>query len=350
MAIMVEEALKRNIKDKDFLPAYILFGEDSYLKSMYLSKISKAIADEDDIFNYCKFERQCDLQAVYDAVQQLPFMSDRKCVILNDYDFTSSSGDLDRLLELVSEIPPETTFIMYFDGVSFDAKKDAKFKKLVTAVEKIGGMAVSLDHRTGAELVKILCDGAAKRGCKMNSSTANYLIETAGNDINLLSNELLKLCCYLGEGEITKTHVDEVCTKTVEANLFKLADFILACNSTAALNLLDELYFMRTEPMIILYNISGVFIDMYRVYTAGISKASQQETATKFAYPKNQIFKLNKASNNLRKFDFNRLNLCLNEIVKADKKIKSFGGNAERIVEELIVKLIYIISKGEAID
>ncbi len=351
MAIIFEEALKKNIKAEDFLPVYILFGEDSYLKSLYLNKISKAIAPEDDIFNYCKFEGRCDLQAVYDAAMQLPFMSDRKCVILNDYDFTAVKGEeFDRLLELIGEIPNETTLIMYFDGVDFDYKKDAKFKKLVSAAEKIGGCAVNLDHRSEAELVKMLCDGSLKRGCKMSSATAGYLVETSGNDINLLSNELSKLCFFVGEGEITKSHIDEVCTKTIEANLFKLTDYILACNSTAALNLLDELYFMRTEPMVILYTVSGFFVDMYRVYTAKLNGIEQSKILSAFSYPKNQGFKISKASNNLRKFDFNRLGLCLREIVNADKAIKSFGGNAQRIVEELIVKLIYIIAKGETID
>ena len=51
MAIIFEEQLKISLKRDGLLPVYILFGEDAYLKGMYLNKISKSIADEDDIFN-----------------------------------------------------------------------------------------------------------------------------------------------------------------------------------------------------------------------------------------------------------------------------------------------------------
>ena len=87
MAIVLEEALKESLKTGKLLPVYILVGEDAYLKTLYLNKISKSIADKDDIFNYSKFSGQCNLQDVYDSVMQMPMMSDRKCVILNDYDF-----------------------------------------------------------------------------------------------------------------------------------------------------------------------------------------------------------------------------------------------------------------------
>ncbi len=350
MAIIFEEALKKNIKAQNYLSVYLLFGDDGYLKQSYLNKISGAIAQSDDVFNYSKFEGACDLQSVYDAVMQMPIMQDRKCVILNDYDFEScSKTDFDRLLELIGEIPAETTLIMYFDSVETDPKKGVKFKKLVSACEKAGGACVQLDHRSRPELVKMLMGGAAKRGCKMDSAVANYLVETSGEDINLLSQELTKLCYFAGSGDITKANVDEVCVKTVDANLFKLSDFILACNTTDALKLLDELYFMKTEPMAILYTVSGVFVDIYRVYCGINSGLTVKDIAKEYGYG-NRAFLLEKAQRSLKKLDFKRIRLCLNALTATDRAIKSFGSSPERCIEELIVKLVYIISVGDSLD
>lgn len=350
MPVIYEEALKKNIASKKMLPVYMLFGDDAFLKQMYMGKIARSVADPDDVFNYSKFTGQYALQAVYDAAMQLPLMNDKKCIILNDYDFEGcSKQDFERLMTLITEIPDTTVLIFYFDSIETDSKKGTKFKKLISAVEKCGGAAVLLNHRGRGELVKMLSDGAAKRGCRLDSNTAGYLIDTAGDDINLLKNELEKLCAYVGNGQVTKNHVDEVCVKTIEANVYRLSDLILSCNSTLALKTLDELFFMRLEPMIIFYTVSSVFVDMYRVYAAKQQGLKNADVSKTFGYGA-KAFLLDKAANNLKIFDFKRLNLCLAALTNADRQLKSFGRDGRTVLEELVVKLIYIIAKGESID
>lgn len=350
MAIANEDALKKSLAAGKLQSVYLLFGEDAYLKTAYLNKISHLIAEPDDVFNYSKFTGKLDLQSVYDAVMQLPFMADRKCVIINDYDFKDvSDKEFERLLSLLGDIPEETTLIMYFDGIAVDTKQ-ARFKKLVIATEKSGGFAVEFKHRSAAELVKMLCDGAAKRHCKMDRVVGSYLVETVGEDINLLRNELEKLCAYVGQGAVTKEHIDLICTKTVEANLFQLSDFILNCDSTNALKLLDELLFMHIEPMPVLYTISGVFVDIYRVSCARLQGKTNDDVIKSFKYPANKHFLVRKAAQNLNKFDVKKITLCLDALVRADKDLKSFGLDSRTVLEQLIIKLIYIIAKGESID
>ena len=349
MAIVFEDALKKSVSEK-LLPVYIFFGEDGWLKKNYTDKIIKKITDPDDVFNFAKFGADCELQEVYDFAMQLPMMADKKCVILSDYDFEGcSKNDFDRLIELLSDMPDTSVFILEFDTVEFDSKKSAKFKKLVAAAEKSGGIAVKLDHRRLPELVKMLSDGAQKRGCRMDGTVAKYLIETAGDDINTLKNELDKLCAFVGSGVIDKKTVDSVSVKTVEASVYNLSKYIFDCNVTEALNLLDELFFMRIEPMIILHTISSVYVDMYRVYTAKKSGAKIPEISSAFGY-KNREFILDKAAQNLRKFDFNKLKLSLDTLIGADSALKSFRADNKLILEQLIIRLIYIIVKGEKVD
>lgn len=350
MAIVFEEALKKNIASGQLSPVYILFGEDAYLKKNYAKKISSKIAEPDDVFAYSKFVSSCDLQDVYDAVMQLPITTDRKCVILEDYDFEHcAKSDFDRLCELLCDVPDTTTFIIRFDSVEVDSKKSAKFKKMVACAEKSGGMAVKLDHRKAPELIKMLCDGALKRGCRMDQATAKYLIETASDDINILKNELDKLCAFAGNSNITKDTVDNVSVKTVEASVYNLSRSIMVCDVSAALSMLDELYFMRIEPMAILYTIAGAYVDMFRVYSAKASGLNMSAVTECYGY-KGREFTLDKASQNLRKFDFKRLSLSLKAIANADNSLKSFNSDSRIILEQLIIRLIHIIVKGETID
>lgn len=350
MAVINEDAFKSRIKSGSLAPVYIIFGDDGYLKKMYVEKLTKMTADKDDIFNFCRFGADCDLQEVYDFLWQLPVMADKKCVILCDYDFEHcSKTDFDKLLSLASDGCDTALLIIWFDSLEIDAKKSAKFKKLVSAAEKCGGAAVSLNHRRTPELVKMLTDGAAKRGCKMDSAAARYLVESAGEDINTLVNELDKLCYYLPNGEITKAAVDYVCTKTPEASVYNLSKQIFARQSGEALKTLDELFFMRFEPMMILYTVSSPYIDMYRLYTFKKGGKSTGELSVLYGY-KGREFLIDRAAQNLRLFDFKKLSLSFEALLDADRRLKSYGADGRIILEQLIVRLIYIIAKGEAVD
>ena len=104
MAVINEDTFKNQLKAGKLAPVYIIFGDDGYLKKMYVDKISKMTADKDDIFNYSKFGSDCDLQEVYDALSQLPVLADKKCIILCDYDFEHcSKNDFDKLCLLAKD-------------------------------------------------------------------------------------------------------------------------------------------------------------------------------------------------------------------------------------------------------
>ena len=349
MAAVYEEALKKDIAAKNPVGNYVLFGDDTYLINMYTKKLSSLIADSDDVFNYHKFSGKCDLQSVYDAAVQFPMMADKKCIIIKDYDYQKADKtDFERLLNIASEDFGTAVVIFVFDSIEFDHKKDAKAKKIIAAAEKSGGKAVILNHRRTPELVKMLCSAAIKRGCKIDSSVARYLIETSGDDILNLTNELNKLCHYANKGTITKETVDTVCIKSPEASVYNLTDSIIACDANKSFKIVDELFFSRIEPMIILHTISSAFVDIYRVYAARKKGISVNDAAQRLGY-KNRAFVLEKAAQNLKCLDFRKLCLCFNAITNADKGLKGF--NNERIViEQLVIRLIYIIAKGEAID
>ena len=56
---------------------------------------------------------------------------------------------------------------------------------------------------------------------------------------------------------------------------------------------------------------------------------------------------MDKAAANLRKYDSRKLSLSLNELIKTDSALKSFGADPKLVLEEMTLKLIYIAVKGE---
>lgn len=350
MAILFEDALKKDITSKTLAKTYLIFGDDSFLKKSYADKLTALAYDGDEFFNLQKFEGNCDLQDVYNAVEQFPMMADSKCVCLTDYDFEKADKeDFNRLCALLESRHEECVFILRFDNIECDFQHSSKFKSLVASTEKSGGKIIRLDHKKPAELVKVLTDGATKRGAKLDSNTARYIIEQCGSDLNTLKNELDKLCFYKKGGVIDKKTVDEVSIKSIEESVFKLTKEIFNCNPTSALSMLDSLFFMRVEAIVILHIISSSYVDIYRLKSAkNIGKGIPFVTQN-FNYGKRD-FVLKDILPVVDKFDNKRLEFSIKALIDADAALKTTGTNERIVMEQLIIRLIYIIVKGEAVD
>ena len=178
---------------------------------------------------------------------------------------------------------------------------------------------------------------------------AVQMLENCGLDINLLAGELDKLCRYVENEKISKEDIDFACTKTVEASVYDYVKKIITCDTGGAIKTLNDMFYMRFESMLILYTVAAAFVDMARVNAAGKIHTPISTVATDFSY-KNKEFVLRNASSNLRRFTDAKLNACFDEILRADKSLKSFSGNDKFILEQMTVKLIYIIAHGDEID
>lgn len=350
MAVCYENMLKSSLSRGNLLNTYFIFGNDAYLKKMYVDKIIDKVTGRDDVFNFVQFENGCNLQEVFDAQTQFPLMADKKCVVICDYDFEHcGKSDFEKLTDLLKNPVDTTVLIFWCNNLEFEFKKNDKAKKLAAAAEAGGGMAVQIDHRGLSDLKKMLTDGAAARGAKMDAATAAYLIENCGEDINILKSELEKICAYIGKGTITRDVIEKVSVKSVEASVYNLSKEIFAHNISGAMRLLDELFYMRIEPAVILHSISSAFVDIARVCAALKQGVRPADIAKDFGYG-NREFVLTRAADNARNLDDTKISLCLDEIVTADSTLKSFNANERTVIEQLVVKLVYVLLKGEKID
>ena len=350
MDILNEKTLKEQISAGKILPVYLLFGDDGYLINHYENILIDKTCGKNNDFDLLKFEKDIDLQAVFDALNQFPMFGDRKCVVLSDYDFESSSADeFDKLISLLSDSYEFSTLILKLEDVSFDLKHSSRAKKISTAVKEGGGCIFELRHRDISELAKMLVNGAKKRGFTLDIGNAKFMIETCGADINTLVSELDKLCRYADGDTITESDIETVCIKSVDASVYEYVKHIINCNSSLAFSTLDDLIYMRLEPIVIMYTAASAFIDIARVGAANISSKTFEDITADFPY-KNKEFLITRAKANLKKLDDKKLTACLNEILNADKLLKSLYGEEKTILEQMTVRLIYIIANGEQLD
>lgn len=350
MAILLEEALKRDIINKTFAPVYIIFGNDFFLKRFYFDKLCDETYGGDPFFNLMKFQSDVDLQAVYDAVVQYPVLSDKKCVALTDFDFESyDKATLEKFCTVIASVDVGCTLIIRFDSLDFDIKKSAKAKKILSAVEKVGGKAVDLGRRNASSLIRLISDTVKKRNCFISDANARYLIEIAGDELSVLKNEIEKLCAYNENGEISREVIDSVAVRTDEASVYDYVKHIISGNVSDALKLLDTMLFMQFEAMWILYTASATYVDIYRTYAASVSGKKSADVVKDFSY-KNRAFVIERANKQLSRLDFKKLDKSLAVLVDTDKALKSFSCDVKTVLEQMTVRLSYIAAKGESLD
>ncbi len=340
-----EEILRKEIQKGKIKPVYLLFGDDSYLVNHYSSLIVKKTISPNDPFNYHHFEGDINCENIVNACNQMPMMADKKCVVVDDFDISKASkDDMDNLFAVVGDPSEDCVLIFKFDGVQF-SEKGKNEAALISRCEKGGGMAVSLNHRSKAALSSMLSKGAAKRGVKLPDSVSKYLIESVGEDINVLSRELDKICAFVKTGDVSKETVDKVCTKTVDASVYDYVDVVVEGNATSALKLLDGMFYMHFEPYVILFWVCSRYTDIYRVYSASKQGKPISQVSSDFNYGK-KAFVLDRLKKKVTNLDFDTVKKSMDILVETDNKLKLNGADARTVLEEMTVKLCYITAFG----
>lgn len=347
MSIITEVELKKQISEGRFNNLYLIYGNEPYLKQFYTSKIiSKAVDPQFSAFNLHIFDSpDTSLSEISDCAEAFPMMDDKTCVVVKDMNLSSlNQSQLETLEKIISDIPQSTVLIFQLQNVQVDIKKNDKWKKIISLFDK-NGCAVPLDKKTVGEIKKLLISGAGRRGHTLSPNVAEYMINTVGDDLNQLLNELEKLCYYCKDESIEKKDVDEIVTKSTEASVFELAGEIVAGNRDMSFKKLSYLFFQKTEPVNINAALISAYVDMYRAKVYVTSGGNARDAAKYYNY-RNKEFRLTSGLRDASRMNLEQLRKCLDILGETDLMLKSTNIDKKLLLEQTIVKLM-LVSNGE---
>ena len=340
MPKITEPELKQQFKTNEFSNVYLIYGEENYLKEYYVGRLKDKLVDEAfSDFNFHQYEGKS--TAISDILQDadmIPMMGSNTFILVHDYPLDKSQKDIDALKEYFKDIPETAVIVFWYDSIELDTKKSAKWRSVETLFAKAGS-AVRLDKRSESELAKLIVSSAKKRSCKITPDLARYMISVVGSDIQTLFSELEKICAFVGEGEITKKHIDELATKSLQARVYDLSKFILKGDSDNAYSVLSTLFAQKEEPISILAVISSCYVDMYRVKCAKAAGANEAELSDYFAY-KGREFLIRNAARDCRTISINSLRGALDALADTDELMKSTSIDKNILLEETVAKLL----------
>lgn len=338
---MTEAQLKEAIQ-KGEANLYVLYGAETYLTEQYARRIAAQTVEEGfDAFNLQRFDGQeVTLLQLEEAVEALPLMSDRKCVLVRDFDVSAERD----VTELIARVPDSCVLVFWYITNQPDGRKSA-WKEFLKQAEQ-SGVVVNFARKDPSDTAKMLVGGAKRRGCRLDMAEARYLVEQVGNDLHLLLCELEKLCALAEGGEITRRLIDVACPKNLETRVYDLSKAILRRRPDEAYDLLLQLKVRREEPVPVLAVLSNAFADLYRAKVAAAAGEAPTALAEDFKSYAKKEFRLRNAGRDAARIGVPALRDCLEILAATDTALKSGSGDSWVLLEQTVARLCCRLREG----
>ena len=234
------QTLNQDIKNHTFQRAYLICGEEAFLKNSYKKKMMEAILDGDTM-NFAAFEgKGIDVEEVIRLADTMPFFAEHRLILIENSGFFKSGCEA--LLTYLPQMPDTTCMIFVESEVDKRSKLYKKIKELGYIAEMNRQDSVQLARWAGAIL--------AKAGKKITGRTMELFLSMSGDDMENIRMELEKLISYTGEKEvITDEDVRAICTPQVTNRIFEMVSAIAGRQPHKAMDLYEDLLTLKEPPM-----------------------------------------------------------------------------------------------------
>jgi DNA polymerase III subunit delta len=178
---------------------------------------------------------------VINAANTMPFMSERRLVVVHDVDKLDSAG-LEALAHYAADPAPFTCLVL----VATKVAKNSKLYKAVAATGVTYEYAPPKRSEYSREVVRLF----RERGKTIGYPAADLLVETVGRDLRRLDAEADKLAAFVGSAEeVSVDDVRETATESASASVFELTDAVGDRDVTKALRILRRLLADGESPL-----------------------------------------------------------------------------------------------------
>jgi DNA polymerase-3 subunit delta len=322
------KTILNDIKDNRLKQAYLLYGEEVYLRDFYKGKLLEAMVTDGDTMNYNIFEgKDIEAREIISISDTLPFFAEYRTILIKYSGFFKTAND--ELCDYFKQgIPESTRFIFVEDEVD----KRNRFYKIVKDL----GNAVEFKTQDDNTLTLWIKKLIGQEGKQISAQSIAYLLAKTGSDMSNIKNELEKLFSYTdGREYITNEDIDAIVTTRLSDHIFAMLEAIGLKARQKALNMYYELLSLKEPPMKILVLLTRQFNMILQVKDLRNNGYSKPDIAKKMGMAP---FIVDKYMQQASKFETKFLMDAVKECVATDENVKS-GRISDRLgVELLIVK------------
>lgn len=318
-------------------PISVIFGDEEYRKSETLTGLLNALLppEVDRAMALSEYDgSQPDeqggpvLATVMDDLMTLPFLSERRVVVIREADkFVTSHREK---LENYAAAPSPTGVLI------LACRSFPKTTRLYKAISASGGQTVECKKLTTRGLIDFVIEEARERGKRMDYAVAARLVEMIGQDQGLLANEVEKLCLYAGSrATVTVDDVSDLVGQTREEKIFAVMDAAAGGDLAKALELWHQV--VATDPAAIYKALGGIAFKVRNWITA--HQMASERVPIRSIAPKVMMWgRERELEALLRRLPLSRLKRILAAIAQLDSQAKTGARSIETGVEALLIE------------
>ncbi|NMM61962.1 DNA polymerase III subunit delta [Clostridium sp. P21] len=330
------ENIKKNIIDN----CYLFCGIDEQLMKDGINSIINKVIDKNFMdLNYVKFDGSLleSFDPVINACETLPFMSDKKVVLVYRANFFQDDKNDSNLKKVYEYIPklPNSCILIFYDV--FKSKRDKPGKNIYKLDKKL--CVVKADKIKGQQLetkIKGFFEAKGKQIGKVELRAFSSLMNE--NNLSIIENEIEKLCCYTCNESISKEDIKELFLKNNDDDIFDLINPISQKNVKESVEVLNELIYRGEKIPYILNMIERQFNRLFRVRLLLENKKSKQDIMKELNIRSDYACDI--IIGQSKRFTLKQLKRALQLCLDAEQKIKSSTINQKTEIELLIINTI----------
>lgn len=321
--------INEDIKQGNFKQAYLLYGEERYLRRQYRERLRKALCDGEDTMNTHFYEgKNISLGEIIDLAETLPFLAQRRVIFINHSGLFKSGGE--KMAEYLSA-PNETTYFVFTES---EVDKRSRLFKTVQAK----GYAADFATQDEKTLKRWVAGTLGRDGKKITENTVSLLLSKTGSDMENIQMELEKLVCYcLDRDVVTDKDVEAVCTTRISSHIFDMINAIADRRQKEALDLYYDLLALKEPPMRILFLIARQCNMLLQAKELKSRGHDQRSIAAKIGVPP---FAAGKYLAQASRFKSEKLRSAVARCVETEEAVKSGRMNDVMSVEILILSVL----------
>jgi DNA polymerase-3 subunit delta len=325
------ETYEALLKEKKFSPLYLFHGEEEFLVEELTRSLLDATLDESArSFNLdIVYGSDVDAKAIVSLAAAYPMMSERRVVIVKEFDKVMSK----ELLVPYLEIPSPTTCLAVIS-----AKPDFRLKAYKLLRDT--GVAVECKQLYDNEIPSWISSRVKKLGKKISPEACQVMQGYVSRSLREIQNEIDKLFIYVGEKqEISVDDVNNVVGMSKQFNIFELQKAIGKKDIGRAVEVMEQMLDAGEYPVAI---VAGLAKYMQKIWLAQELRRRQISEFQLAADLGVSPFYVKDYIEAARRYSSDELEKCFDALLQADLTLKSTSSDQKYVMTLLLYEVVQV--------
>lgn len=338
------EVLESNIQKGKIDNTYIFTGLDEVLiKENIETIVNMTLEDTFKELNLIKLDGvSVTEEAIIDACETLPFMSDKKVVVIFRANFLKEKGDTNstnifkRCETYIKNPPSHCIFLLYY--ILEDKRDNPSKNKRLMSLDK-SCTIVKADKLRGEKLLRKVNDIFVRKGKNIGRVELRYFCDIVENNFNIIETEAEKLVCFVGERDITRNDINLMLPQRSEDDVFDLVEYLSQKRPEKSIDLMNGLLNKGENMMLILSLIESQFSMLFKIKLGMEQGKTKEDFAKELRRP---AFVCEKLMGQSRKFTIKQLEKCMKLCIETEGILKSTGTDKQTEMELLLINTVRV--------